>query len=218
MNETKPDGVELLYISDPMCSWCWGFSRVFQTLIENLPKQIKVKRFVGGLAPDSDEPMPEATKLMVQQAWQRIQQNIPGTEFNYDFWEKCQPRRSTYPACRAVIAAREQGIEFDEKMTRAIQQAYYLNASNPSDDAVLIRCAESIEVDVDRFKRDYFSDEINSKLLQEIAYCRSIGADSFPNLIFKMNQRHRSIALNYTDADVMLSQIVKVLSSSTPLI
>ena len=77
----------------------------------------------------------------LQQTWRRIQQRIPGSQFNFDFWTSCEPRRSTWPACRAVIAAREQGAENDERMTRAIQEAYYLRARNPSDEAVLVTLA-----------------------------------------------------------------------------
>jgi protein-disulfide isomerase-like protein with CxxC motif len=54
-----------------------------------------------------------------------------GTEFNFDFWTKCQPRRDTYKACRAVIAASQQNAE--EAMIEAIQKAYYLRAMNPSE-------------------------------------------------------------------------------------
>ena len=46
---------------------------------------------VGGLAPDSAEPMPEAMQLALQNTWRTIQSRIPGTEFNYDFWRARLP-------------------------------------------------------------------------------------------------------------------------------
>ena len=52
----------LLYVHDPMCSWCWGFARAYDELIERLPNGVPVVRILGGLAPDSDEPMPEDMK------------------------------------------------------------------------------------------------------------------------------------------------------------
>jgi putative protein-disulfide isomerase len=42
------------------------------------------------------------------------------------------------PILRAVIAAREQGIDYNEAMISRIQQAYYLEARNPSDNSTLI--------------------------------------------------------------------------------
>ena len=119
---------ELIYVHDPMCSWCWGLRPVFQRLIDQLPSQIRVSYLLGGLAADSDAPMAEEMQHQLQDTWHRIQQRIPNTEFNYDFWTRCQPRRSTYPACRAVIAARRIDVELEKSMVLAIQRAYYLQA------------------------------------------------------------------------------------------
>ncbi|MGB5741033.1 MAG: DsbA family protein, partial [Sedimenticolaceae bacterium] len=91
---------QLIYIHDPMCSWCWGFRPTFEQLCASLPRHVAVRRLLGGLAPDSDQPMPADMQMRLQQTWRRIQQRIPGTRFNFDFWRVCDPRRSTWPACR----------------------------------------------------------------------------------------------------------------------
>ena len=127
----------LYYVHDPMCSWCWGFRPVWLELKQTLPEELQLLSLVGGLAADCDEPMPQALRDKLQATWRRIQQVIPGTGFNFDFWRDNTPRRSTYPACRAVIAARELADKADQ-MTHAIQQAYYLQARNPSDQETLV--------------------------------------------------------------------------------
>ena len=76
----------LIYVHDPMCSWCWGFEPVRKKLFNHLHPSITIKRYVGGLAPDSNEPMPQQMQTMLQNTWRKIEQTIPGTEFNYDFW------------------------------------------------------------------------------------------------------------------------------------
>ncbi len=197
----------LIYVHDPMCSWCWGFSDTYQSLVEQLPEGIQVLRLLGGLAPDSDEVMAEATKIMVQQAWQRIEQVIPGKRFNYDFWTKCQPRRATYPACRAVVAAREQGKEYDELMTFRIQQAYYRQARNPSDDETLFELSTELGLDAKRFSEQLKSANTQQQLIDEISIARSIGINSFPSLVLDLDGYLESVLVNYTDASAMLVQI-----------
>lgn len=197
----------LIYVHDPMCSWCWGFSAVHQQLLERLPKGMAVRRLVGGLAQDSDAPMPEAMQDGLQQTWRRIAQTIPGTEFNFDFWSDCAPRRSTYPACRAVIAAREQGLDYDPLMTRRIQQAYYLEARNPSDNSTLIELAGEIGLDQERFEQQLVAPHTHQQLLDEIASARAIGIDSFPSLALELDGQVQPILISYTDVDAMLSQI-----------
>ena len=124
-----------------MCSWCWAFRPAWTAIRARLPKDITPKRVLGGLAPDTRQPMPEAMRTYIQDNWRRIERAVPGTKFNFEFWNRCRPKRSTYPACRAVIAAIAQGREFEEPMIEAIQRAYYLDARNPSDDETLIALA-----------------------------------------------------------------------------
>ena len=207
----KPMQTTLYYVHDPMCSWCWGFEPTRAQLFDALSGRIQIRRVVGGLAPDSDAPMPEGMRLGLQQTWHRIEQTIPGTEFNFDFWEKCAPRRSTYPANRAVIAARGQGEEYDPRMTARIQRAYYLEARNPSDNETLVELAADIGLDVERFRADLLSEATQRSLLAEIQSSRAMGIGSFPSLAVENAGRLTHIGLNYTDADAMLRQIEAVM-------
>ncbi len=190
-----------------MCSWCWAFRPSLNALLDVLPEQINLIRLLGGLAVDSDEPMSDETRGYVQSNWHRIEQQIPETRFNYDFWDQCQPRRSTYPACRAVIAARDQGKEFDLTMTLAIQQAYYLQARNPSDISTLGELATEIGLDNAKFSNDLMSPVTDEILHQEIKQSRRLGLNSFPSLLLDTGKKQTRIEPDYIDAEVMLEQI-----------
>jgi len=197
----------LIYVHDPMCSWCWGFEPTRRKIFDAVAGRMQIRRMVGGLAPDSDAPMPAAMRSMLQQAWHRIEQTIPGTKFNFEFWQKCSPRRSTYPANRAVIAAREQGDEYDAKMTTRIQRAYYLEAKNPSDNSTLIELAADIGLDSEQFSTSLVADSTQQKLSAEIQATREMGIDSFPSLaVLKADGLHH-IGLDYTHPEVMLREI-----------
>jgi putative protein-disulfide isomerase len=176
-------------------------------ITSELDGKLPIEKYLGGLAPDSDQPMPENMMQSLEQTWQHIQHRIPGTEFNFSFWTDCKPRRSTYPACRAVIAARQQGHEFDDLMTRRLQEAYYTEAKNPSDISTHIELASELGLDADRFSNDLKSDFVNQTLIDEMNYSRSIGIDSFPSLAVEVDGQFTGIPLNYTDADEMLANI-----------
>jgi putative protein-disulfide isomerase len=203
---------ELYYVHDPMCSWCWGFSSALSELLHKLPQEIKVKRLLGGLAVDSDVPMPEEMTHYLKTNWLKIEDRIPGVKFNFDFWSKCTPRRSTYPACRAVIAARKQGDEFDEKMTRAIQQAYYQQARNPSDNETLIELADELGLSVPEFKNDLSSEETEHELKEEINQVKELFVESFPALVLVVNDESFTIPVDYNNSKVMLDEIISKLS------
>jgi putative protein-disulfide isomerase len=197
----------LYYVHDPMCSWCWGFAPTLDELLAALPAELHLCRLLGGLAPDSDQPMPEETRQYVQRQWRNIQERIPGTPFNFDFWTLCAPRRSTYPACRAVIAARQQGEDLDARMTRAIQQAYYLQARDPSDPDTLVALAAELGLDTSDFATALWSEAVQQQLLDEIRRSRELGAEGFPSLILEEGGRRKSLRIDYVDHRSMLDDL-----------
>ena len=190
-----------------MCSWCWAFRPSMDALIEKLPKEINVIRLLGGLAPDSDIPMPDNIREYVLENWRAIEKKVPKTKFKYNFWKECAPRRSTYPACRAVIAARKQKKIFDKEMTLAIQKAYYLNARNPSDYETLIELAEEIGADKNKFSEDVISSETDRILKEEIQQCKKLDLNSLPSLLFINKEKEIRIQSDYLNANTMLNRI-----------
>ena len=191
-----------------MCSWCWAFKPTWDRVKEELLGQVKVNYLLGGLAPESNQLMPIETRKYVKGNWQRIQEMIPDTRFNYDFWTSCEPRRSTYPACRAVICAKQQHPDFENLMIYGIQKSYYLEAQNPSNDDVLINIAESLGLDTDKFRIDLKSPQINEILLDEIKLARSMDMNSMPSLVFQINGTLKGIDIDYLDANYIVKQII----------
>ena len=200
----------LTYIHDPMCSWCWAFRPRLAALRRVLPASIAVIRLLGGLAADSDQPMPAAMRQQIQATWRHIEQSVPGTEFNHDFWRDCRPRRDTYPACRAVLLAEQAG--HDEAMTLAIQRAYYLQARNPSDNTTLIELAAEIGLDARAFARDLDAPATQAALDQQIADSRALGVSSFPSLVLETGDGRWPIAVDYNHAEPMGAAIAALMT------
>ena len=191
-----------------MCSWCWAFKPTWDNVTSAVLGKVKVDYILGGLAPDSNQPMPIETREYVKGNWKRIQGMIPDTRFNYDFWTSCEPRRSTYPACRAVICAKQQNPDFENLMIYGIQKSYYLEAQNPSNDDVLIDIAENLGLDIDKFKLDLKSSQVNKILLNEIKLARSMDMNSMPSLVLQINGTLKRINIDYLDANYIIKQII----------
>ena len=191
-----------------MCSWCWAFKPAWDKVKAALLGKVKVNYLLGGLAPDNKEPMPIETREYVKGNWKRIQGMIPDIRFNYDFWTSCEPKRSTYPACRAVICAKQQHPDFENLMIYGIQKSYYLEAQNPSNDDVLINIAESLGLDTDKFKMDLKSSQVNEILLNEIKLARSMDMNSMPSLVLQINGTLKVIDIDYLDANYIVKQII----------
>ena len=169
------------------------------------------------MAPDTTNPMPVELQQKIQQTWRRIEQTVPNMQFNYDFWMINTPVRSTYPACRAILAARQQGADFEDKMIGAIQTAYYQQAKNPSLQSTLLECALAVELNTDRFLNDLGSNEIEEELQNEIGTARRMGVISYPTLLLEHNGRLFPIAIDYLDHETMIGEIVSILDQSAEI-
>lgn len=197
----------LYYIHDPMCSWCWGFAPTWVRIREALPEDVRVEYVLGGLAPDTDDPMPAEMRRYLQQTWRTIAKRL-GTEFNFAFWESCQPRRSTYPACRAVVAADQQGAR--DAMIDAIQRAYYLQARNPSDDETLVELAGELGLDPVAFEAALNDPRTQRELERQLALGQSLGGRAFPSLIYADAAGVTLLQHDYSDPHVTLRQLAEL--------
>jgi len=208
--------VKLYYFHDPMCSWCWGFAPTWQALEERLERELKehitIKYILGGLAPDDDRDMPLEMQQRLQGYWHKIE-DLLGTRFNYNFWTECKPRRSTYPACRAVLAAGMQ--DRYKEMNRALQEAYYLQAKNPSDTDTHLQLAEQIGLNHQQFEQDLKSDAVNKELESQIHTYQTLPSKGFPSFVLEKNTTFIPIPVDYNNVELMFNSIKQLTEINT---
>lgn len=93
-------------------------------------------------------------------------------------------------------------------MIRAIQEAYYLNAQNPSDIDVLTALAENVGCDADLFRSSINREDTRNELLKEIGFARQLGVQGFPSLVLvNSNNQAHGIHVDYNNATAILDQI-----------
>jgi putative protein-disulfide isomerase len=194
----------LYYIYDPMCSWCYAFASAFDVLKQHLDDSYEIIYIPGGLAPHNDEVMPQAMQKNIQTIWRDIEQRTQ-TPFNHDFWTQCTPKRSTYLACQATLAAKQQHKE--EAMIHAIQEAYYLKALNPSEKSTLTALASQLHLDVTKFTYDLTSQETVALFEEALDKRRKMGVSSFPTLLLQYKKELYPIPIHYNEPKKMLAHI-----------
>ena len=96
----------LLYVMDPMCSWCWGFSPIAEALVEQAQAAgVELHLVVGGLRTGSGSALEPATRRYILEHWQAVTE-ATGQPFTF---EGALPEGFVYdtePACRAIVTAR----------------------------------------------------------------------------------------------------------------
>ncbi|HMC95737.1 MAG TPA: DsbA family protein, partial [Polyangia bacterium] len=62
----------LIYFSDPMCSWCYGFSPVIEDIRRTFGRALPIRVVMGGLRPGTETPMTEEAKLEIADHWTHV--------------------------------------------------------------------------------------------------------------------------------------------------
>jgi putative protein-disulfide isomerase len=194
--------MKLLYVADPMCSWCFAFAPLLDSVRRELKSEVSVRYVLGGLAPDDDQPMSAETKAYIQDAWRSIEERTQA-RFNWEYWTRCEPRRSTWPACRAVLAAGEKG----EAMFAAIQQAYYAGARDPSDPEVLLELGEELGFERHVFKSQLADTKTEAALLAEFKLRDQLGASAFPSVGVQRGEQFQLLTSGWVDAPGLRSAL-----------
>ncbi len=197
----------VFYITDPMCAWCWAFSAPWSALKASLRNHegINTRLIMGGLAPDSDEPMDDQMKSTMRESWERIHV-MSGARFNMNYWDQNVPRRSTYPACRAVLAAGIQRENGGIAMFEAIQQAHYLDAQNTADDKVLAEVATSVDLNADQLIADMQSEPVHARLTSDFMIRDQFKVTGFPSVVVTTQAHAWTLSAGYTDEATLLNR------------
>lgn len=130
---------KFLYIADPMCSWCYGFSLELQKLLDRTPNA-ELDIVLGGLRAYNTEVMDEDTRHMILSHWQRVQ-DVSGLPFDMNGLNKPGFIFDTEPACRAVVATKLLADDLNAQQNldlfRAVQHAFYAQGLDVTRDEVL---------------------------------------------------------------------------------
>ena len=177
----------LLYVMDPMCSWCWGFAPVAKALVEQAQAAgVELHLVVGGLRTGSGSALEPATRRYILEHWQAVTE-ATGQPFTF---EGALPEGFVYdtePACRAVVAARSLAPDCAWKLVKLIQQAFYVQGRDVTQASVLVELAETAGVPRIEFAAAFDSAEQHAATAADITWVQDLGIAGFPTLLAERN-------------------------------
>src|SRR5262245_61824267 len=115
---------QLVYVADPMCSWCYGFSPVITAIADRFEDRLPLKLVMGGLRAGNTAPMRQQDKDYIKSAWTQVN-GATGQPFDFDFLDRESFVYDTEPACRAVVTARRLLPRMALPFMARISQAFY---------------------------------------------------------------------------------------------
>ena len=194
---------EVIFVGDPMCSWCYGFGPELRKLRDEL-KGVPFRMIMGGLR---DGEIFDECKLQDHLGyWQAVHE---ATGLPFDDTALSQPNfnYTTEPACRAVVTVRSLDKGSEYAMYSALQKAFYAEGRDVTQEDVLTEVAASIGIDKTTYKEQFRSEAMKKVTAADKQRAGTYGVSSFPTLIIIDKQGHMSQVRGYKKYEELITLI-----------
>jgi len=179
--------MNLIYVGDAMCSWCYGFAKPLDELLADpqdaAPLQLAL--VMGGLRPFTTEAIAPGRADELAGHWQRVAEasgqpfaqapntalHLPG--FVYD----------TEPAARATVTVRSLWPRQVWRYFKAVQHAFYAEGRNVTEPSVLADIAEQLGLPRAEFGHAFASQTMRDATLADFQQSQAWGIRGFPTLV-----------------------------------
>ncbi len=211
---------QLIYIADPMCSWCYGFGPELDALLAGMP-EAQMDIIVGGLRAYNTELMDEQKKATILGHWKHVAE-ASGLPFSNVGMSQPGFVYDTEPACRAVVATRILADDLAPRaklaVFRAIQHAFYAEGRDVTKTEVLSDvCVTALnaggdgdDYDVDSFQETLTAYSTSAETREDFEQTQRWGIRGFPALLLVHEGALHMIASGYTRTADLLESLRQV--------
>lgn len=192
------ENLTLLYVTNPMCAWCYGFTPVVRRLRALWQGQLNVQVLFGDLQAHESDPLQHEQKERLALSWHRVQERtfLP---FEYRFFIQRSFVFNSEPACRAMLCVRLLRPVLTLEILRAMHSAFFVDNIDLKDTRELVRLVGIFGIPENLFLTLFESEEIAQQLEDEFAFVDSIGAATFPSLFLDTEEGPQQLASGYVN-------------------
>lgn len=192
----------LIYVMDPMCSWCWGFAPVAEALaMQAAAQEVTTHVVVGGLRAEQ-APLAVELRQKILAHWQAVFE-ATGQRFKLEGALPTGFIYNTHLACRAVVVARRLAPERLLGFVHCLQRAFYAQQQDLLSPRVLAAIAQEAGLDAQAFAELLSSDESEQQTQVDYTWAQGLGIAGFPTLLAERNGQLALLTNGYQPLEVL---------------
>ena len=200
----------LIYVGDPMCSWCWGIALHLDKLKEYYKNQLDFEVILGGLRPGGGDKWDENMKTMLRSHWEHVI-DYSGQPFSFKLLDREEFNYDTEPACRAIRVVRDLSPVKEFPFFKAVQYKFYAKSEDPTELSFYQTICEELDISFKEFTDNFNSSAYSKRVVQDFLLAREYGITSFPTVILKIDDRVELITYGYSTFEQMRIKVEEVL-------
>ena len=201
---------EIIYVGDPMCSWCWGISpqlNAFKRFGESTGVPFRI--VMGGLRPGGGDAWNQEFKDFLKHHWEEVNKKS-GQPFSMTLFEKENFNYDTEPACRAVVTVRELSPEKTLSFYELVQHHFYVKNNDPILVEFYKPICEELDIDFTDFKNFFNSPEAVELTKKDFMINREWGIRGFPSVVVRKGNNLHLIASGFASFEDLKERLEQV--------
>lgn len=208
-----PSGISIIYVGDPMCSWCWGISNHLKNIKDIYGKKdIDFEIVLGGLRPGGGDPWDDQMKDFLKHHWEEVNKRS-GQPFGMKLFNRQYFNYDTEPSCRAVMFAKEN-LDRDKVLLffEEVQRKFYVENQDPGEPEFYQSICEDFAVPFELFEKQFASDQLKANTKKDFVLNREWGVKGYPTVLLKKEDQLFLVANGYATFELMSERIDKLIS------
>ncbi len=204
------DNMKLIYVGDPMCSWCYGIAPEWQKLKADYKDKVQIDYVMGGLRPYFDKPISEMKDFLADH-WKHVHE-ASGQEFSYGILDRSDLNYDTEPPSRAVVVIKELKPDAVGDFFVEIQKLFYVQNKDMNQSESYHGILNTMGIATDAFDNMFHTKEIKEATKAEFDNAKLLGVTSFPTVLLQIGDEQYIVTQGYSTSDKM-SKIIDKLTS-----
>jgi len=187
-SQTQQKSMKLIYVYDPICGWCYGFSGVITEFYDHHKDSLDVEVVSGGMIRGSRVGPATDMASYIRGAYQRVEQ-MSGIKFGDAFLNGTlnneKIRFNSVPPSIAMSVFKSLKPSEAVYFAAAIQRAIYLDGLDPEDVQHYGKIAAAFGLDADAFIQSMHDPAFSQKAEQDFARSSQLGVNGFPTVFLE---------------------------------
>ena len=209
--------MNLIYIADPMCSWCYGFGKTISQLLAD-PRDaepLQLALVMGGLRPFTTEPLAAVRADEIFGHWHHVQEasGLPFAQAPHTALHEPGFVYDTEPASRATVTVRSLWPQHTWRYFKAVQEAFYAQGRNVTRPEVLADVAEAQGLPRAEFAVAFASQAMRDAATNDFAQSQRWGISGFPALIAEQGDQLHWVCRGYTPITTLRQSLSALLAT-----
>ncbi len=199
---------QLVVVTDPMCSWCWGMAADLEDFLGDTPP-VPIELMLGGINTHGTQPIGDYGRRYLMRLWREVEATT-GQPFGY----RLPPSyvHNSAPACAALEWLRGHGASAKDVFTalHVIQEAFFVQAADVTAAEVLAELLAEFGATAQDIVTAQSDPAIRERLRFQFDSAGAYGTNAMPSLLVRRGHELKLLAGGYVDAAMMRTLIAEL--------